>query len=346
MANGSPSTPSSGNPGDEKTTKDAPGLSPFALMPPLPKPMIRKVLPPLLVAPKLMLTLAWVAVYGLVASLIFHRLQIPLRNLGEEITILNGIVLGVLLVFRNNAAYDRWWEGRKLWGQLVNDSRNLALAARSLANPPQEETREFGRILIGFAHALRMHLRGRVALNEIPGFENDNRRPAHVPAFLAHLAHQRIVAWRDAQRIDGFGLLRLHELAQASMNVCGACERIRTTPLAYSYRALLRHGTVIYTMLAPIYTVAAFGPMGLPVLMLVFYFLIGVEIAADDIEEPFGHDGDDLSLNAYCKVIESSVVELLLAEPGREAEARSVAAELSIPYRPSRPPEPMQADAS
>jgi putative membrane protein len=312
----------------------------------MPKPILRRLVPPLPVAPKLLLAVAGVAAYGLLAGLLFRRLNLPLADLGEGITVLNGIVLGVLLVFRNNAAYDRWWEGRKLWGQLINDTRNLCLESRSLAAPRPEEARELGRALIGFAHATRLHLRGAVTLAEVPGFEGDARRPAHVPAFLAHLVFDRIARWRADGRVDGFAMRALLDLARGLMDACGACERIRNTPLAYSYRALLRHGTLLYTAIAPIYTVRAFGPWGLPVLVLVFYFLIGVEIAAEDIEDPFGHDGDDLSLDAYCRVVESSVAELLLSASGEEPEARAAAEGLSVGYNPSRPPEPAPAHAS
>jgi putative membrane protein len=310
------------------------------------KPMLRRLLPPLPVAPKLLLAVGGVAVYGLLVSLVFHRLRVPLTDLGEGITVLNGIVLGVLLVFRNNAAYDRWWEGRKLWGQLINDIRNLCLASRSLATPEGDEGRTMGRALIGFAHALRLHLRGRVTLAEVPGFEGDPRRPVHVPAFLAHLVYECIARWRAAGRIDGFALKALLDVARGLMGTCGACERIRNAPLAYSYRALLRHGTLLYAALAPLYTVRAFGLWGLPVLALVFYFLFGVEIAAEAIEDPFGYDGDDLSLDAYCRAVESSVAELLLAASGEESEARAAAAGLSVAYGPSRPPEPAPAHAS
>src|SRR5262249_44411138 len=168
--------------------------------------------------------------------------------------------------------------------------------------------------LIGFAHALRLHLRGGGTLAEVPGFAGDPRHPAHVPAFLAHLVYDRIARWRASGRIDGFALRSLLDLARGLMDVCGACERIRNAPLPYSYRALLRHGTLLFSVLAPIYTVRAYGPWGLPVLALVFYFVVGVEVVAEDIENPFGYDGDDLSLDAYCKVVESSVAELLLAE--------------------------------
>src|SRR5215203_3855229 len=128
------------------------------------KPLFRRVLPPLPVAPKLLLALVAVGLYSLLVSLFFRGLKYPHTDYGEGITVLNGIVLGVLLVFRNNAAYDRWWEGRKLWGQLINDIRNLALACRSLAAPEGDDAREVGRAMVGFAHALRLHLRGGVSL--------------------------------------------------------------------------------------------------------------------------------------------------------------------------------------
>ncbi len=301
---------------------------------------LRGLLPPLPVAPKLLLAVGGVAVYGWLVGLFFRRFNFPQTDLGEGVTVLNGIVLGVLLVFRNNAAYDRWWEGRKLWGQLINDTRNLCLMSRTLAAPEDEEANEMARALIGFAHALRLHLRGDATLAEVPGFEGDPRRPAHVPAFLARLVYDRIAGWRVAGRIDGFALKALLDVARGLMDTCGACERIRNTPLAHSYRALLRHGTLLYMALAPIYTVCAFGLWGLPVLVLVFYFVIGLEIAAQDIEDPFGRDGDDLNLGSYCKVVESSVAELLLAASGEESEARAAADRLSVAYKPSRPPEP------
>lgn len=325
--------------GPNPTSGRPPG-KPGPIVLPATKPILRRFLPPLPVAPKLMVAIAGVAVYGLIASLLFHKFDIPLTDIGQGITILNGIVLGVLLVFRNNAAYDRWWEGRKLWGQLINDTRNLCLSARVLARPDVDESAELGRSLAGFAHALRLHLRGEASLAEISGFADDPRRPIHVPAFMAHLVYERFAEWRSAGRIDGFALKELLENARGLMNICGACERIRNTPLAHSYRALLRHGTLIYAAVAPVYTVAAFGPWGLPLLALVFYFLIGIEMAAEDIEDPFGYDGDDLSLDSYCRTIDSSVAELLLSQPGEGQGTREGSETARAPHGSGRTPGP------
>lgn len=310
------------------------------------RPMLRRVVPPLPVAPRLVLAVGVVTLYGLVVGVLARRLDFPLEDIGQGVTVLNGIVLGVLLVFRNNAAYDRWWEGRKVWGQLINDVRNLCVTARGLADPPEAEAREFGRALVGFAHALRMHLRGGATLAEVPGYAGDARRPAHVPGFLAGRVMEQIGAWRAVGRIDGFALQMLVDQARGLLDHCGVCERIRNTPLAHSYRALLRHGTLIYSAIAPIYVVRAVGLWGVPVLGLVFYFLFGVEMAAEHVEEPFGTDGDDLTLGAYCNVIEASVAELLLAPSGEEPDARAAAEGLHVDYKPSRPPEPAPVQAS
>jgi putative membrane protein len=304
------------------------------------------VVPSLHVGSRLAGWMAAALAYTLAVVLTVHVLELPEWAAGNELAALLGVGLGTMIVFRNNAANDRWWEARKLWGQLINDIRNLSLGCRSLAAPDRDEAREMGRALVGFAHALRLHLRGGVSLDEVPGFNGDPRRPAHVPAFLSHLVHERLAHWRAAGRIDGFALQSLMLVSRGFMDTCGACERIRNTPLAYSYRALLRHGTLIYTLIAPIYTVRAFGAWGIPVLLLVFYFLTGVEIAAEDIEDPFGYEGDDLTLDAYCRVVESSVAELLLAESGEEGDARAAAEGSSLPYGPSRPPEPAPAHAS
>src|SRR5436853_89866 len=97
--------------------------------------------------------------YALGVALFLNYLDYPPWKAGTEWVAINGIVLGTLLVFRNKEAYERWWEARKLWGQLINDIRNLALKVRANVDLSDEERREFRRVLIAFPHALKCHLR-------------------------------------------------------------------------------------------------------------------------------------------------------------------------------------------
>ena len=229
----------------------------------------------------------------------------------DEFAAVNGLVLSVLIGFRTKAAYDRWWEGRVLWGKLVNDSRNLCLKAVALADPPEDDRRLLARIAAGFPIALMWTLRGPVKLQDIPGFETEAGNPGHVPADLARRAVALLQAWRDDGRIDGHALQVLDTHAAAYMDVAGACERIRNTPLPDSYLTLLRHGLVLGLLLLPWSLSDNLGLWVVPVMALVVYFLIGVELIAEAVEQPFGFDGDDLPLERYCTNIRRNALDIL-----------------------------------
>jgi putative membrane protein len=239
-------------------------------------------------------------------------LELPTWPAGKEAAATLGVAMGVLVVLRNNAANDRWWEGRKLWGQLINDSRNLALKARAHAAAGPDEYHQLGRLLTGFAHALRLHLRGVGGVRAVPGFEKEATDFPHAPGYVAELVHQLLNRWnREGKLRDTVWVLDVH--ARALMDICGACERIRNTPLPASYRALLRCGIGVYILLAPWAVAPEMGWWGLGLLGLEFAFLLGIELTAESIEEPFGTDEDDLPLESYCQTVETFVRGMLEA---------------------------------
>lgn len=223
----------------------------------------------------------------------------------------SGIVLGVLLVVHTNTANMRWWEGRSLWGNLINHSRNLALKSVLLVHVDAAERQKIAQWLVGFAHALRLHLRQGAKLSEVPGFENHAATPTHVPMWFARQFYDQASQWLAAGRIDGIMLRTLDEHLRALMDVCGACEKIRFTPLPLSFRALLRHGIVLYLAVAPFYIIHELGIWSIPAFAVVCYFLVGTELLAEDVEEPFGIGPDNLDLDGYCRTIERSVREVL-----------------------------------
>lgn len=220
-----------------------------------------------------------------------------------------GAALTILLVLRTNSSYDRWWEARKLWGQLVNDSRNLALKVSSMADVPPAEKQHVARLIVGFARCLKEHLRRGVleeTLEQLP--EKVPERIHHVPAYLSGRLFEIVRGWRDQGTLHRLDHHLMDKHISALMDICGACERIRNTPLPLSHRTLIPQLLAVYL---------AFLPVGLEnshwnVLMVgaVGYFLIGLELVADDIEEPFGHDLDDLPLDRIADNIERSVVEI------------------------------------
>jgi putative membrane protein len=250
------------------------------------------------------------------AAIAFAKIRLGVKPVdwGIGATATLGALLAFLVSFRANAAYNRWWEARQLWGRLVNESRNLALKARVHTTAPADDLQALATWIAGFAVALREHLRAGIELNQVPGFESAAERPKHVPQHVALCIHRMLARWFQEGHTHGDALRMLDLHAKALMDVCGACERIRNTPLSASYRALVRHAIAVYLLATPVTIVLGYGWIAIPGHIVVSYFLLGVEITAEHIEQPFGCDADDLPLDALCEVIRSSTAEALGVE--------------------------------
>ncbi len=272
---------------------------------------LRRLFPPLKVKSKLWSSMVLLTAYGLLVGLAIWFEHLPPIEWGAESTVVNGLALGFLVGFRNNHAYDRWWEARKLWGQLINENRNLCLKVRSLRSIEIADRDAIGRLLIAFAETLKDHLRRRDGSDESAAPDEQKGQWSHRPSRVAGELVDIMVRCQREGRIDGWGMLWLDAQLKCLMDICGSCERIRNTPLSSSYRALLRHGIALYLVVAPFYLIEDTGLYGLPMFILAAYFLMGIELVAEEIEEPFGAGGDNLPLERYCATIASSVHEIL-----------------------------------
>lgn len=227
-----------------------------------------------------------------------------------------GFAISMLLVFRTNTAYDRWWEGRKLWGQLVNVSRNLAVRASVFLRPEDTEGRaHFTTLITHFAHELRKHLQRewtRVELDERPHPEIPQLdRTKHVPAQVVALMQQRVQRLYREGAISGEQLIVLNTDITAFLDICGACERIKNTPIPFSYSSFIKKFIVIYVLTLPLGIVLSLGYLAVPVVMFIAYVLASLEIIAEEIEDPFGTDVNDLPMERLCATIGNSVGEIL-----------------------------------
>jgi putative membrane protein len=259
----------------------------------------RRLWPPLPVWPKLDAAVAAVAAYTLAATLVHRHWPLDVPDWGAAAAGLNALILGVLLGFRNAQAYDRWWEGRKLWGALVNDCRNLAAKAAALPGLAPADRAALRGLIAGFPPALARHLR--------------NPQSPHEPQRQAAALFALLRGWRDAGRLTEIDLVLLDPHARAWLDIAGACERIRNSPLPLSYRSLLRHGLVLHLAATPWLIVERSGWWAIPAASLLAYFLLGIEFTAASIENPFGDDRDDLPLDAIAAGIAQCVDETLAA---------------------------------
>lgn len=226
-----------------------------------------------------------------------------------------GLVLSIVLVFRTNRAYDRWWEARILWGKLVNVSRNLAVKTVRVAGADPDDRAQVHRLIAGFAFALKEHLREGTTLSQVPGWDEAEESPRHVPAWLTSQLYARFAEWKDAGRIDSNELLVIDRDAHELLNICGGCERIRNTLIAGSYRSFSLKCLFLYLLALPWGLVNDLKWVAMPLTMIFTYVMVGLETIADNVEEPFGYDLDDLDLERLCLTIDSSTSEVLGVAP-------------------------------
>jgi putative membrane protein len=227
-----------------------------------------------------------------------------------------GFAISMLLVFRTNTAYDRWWEGRKLWGSLVNNSRNLAIKLNGLLKIEDDNNRSFFiNIIPLFVFELKNHLQKeetRFQLDEKPHPEIPNfDRNKHVPNQVASTIMKRLFLLQEQQVITGEQLLVLNGEASSLLDICGACERIKNTPIPYSYSSFIKKFISLYILTLPIGYVFTLGYLVIPVVIFVFYVLGSLEVIAEEIEDPFGKDTNDLPMERMSENIKRNVIEIL-----------------------------------
>ena len=239
-----------------------------------------------------------------------------LQNLPVMHTLL-GFVLSLLLVFRTNTAYDRWWEGRKLWGSLVNNSRNLAIKLAAILEDDPEERSFFSKIIPAYAYALHNHLGEENTRTLL--FATDKKHPSlkdidhdkHVPNQVALLMFKRINALYKNNKISGDQLIIINAELQSFTEICGACERIKNTPIPFSYSGFIKKFIFFYVMSLPFGYVFTLGYYVVPVVAFIFYVLASLETIAEEIEDPFGDDANDLPTDKIAQNIQKHIREIL-----------------------------------
>lgn len=251
---------------------------------------------------------------GVIGYLEVEYWKLSEKSYVKNITVMHGMlgfVISLLLVFRTNTAYDRWWEGRKMWGSLVNNSRNLALKLAVILE--DEKDRQFFRKMISsYASILHKHLSDVETSQQL--FENldltiDHHK--HRPNQVAKMMFQKINDLYEAKKISGDQLIIINSEIQSFTDICGACERIKNTPIPYSYSAFIKKFIFFYVMTLPFGYSFSLGYYVAPVVVFIFYVLASLELIAEEIEDPFGNDENDLPTLKMAENIKKHVAELI-----------------------------------
>jgi putative membrane protein len=238
-----------------------------------------------------------------------------------------GIALGIFLGFRNNTSYDRFWEGRKLWGRLVNTSRSLTRQILVFIGPSAGEAatdaddlrrlhRDLVYRVIAYVHSLRHHLRDSepfgdleplLGADETDSLRNEHNRPIAVLQALADRFRQ---AWRDG-RLHALHLAELERSLTDLTDIQGGCERIKSTPIPASYTILIHRIVAVYSMTLPFGIVDSVGSATPVVVVLIGYAFYGLDAIGDEIENPFGTDPNDLPLSTLSRMLEVNLRQRL-----------------------------------
>lgn len=275
------------------------------------------------IAPQILLA----ALLGGIVAFLHERVPEDFPVLTVVPFTLIGLAFAIFLGFRNNAAYDRYWEGRKLWGQLLIDTRSLGRQCTTLIGPrkvaegsEELEARDVSRrmiyMAIAYSHALRHHLRGTKPDEDLSAYLS----PADAVAALARSnVPDGVLALlgRDLRRCLGRGwisdqlALAIDERLTSMAAVLAGCERIRNTPLPFAYTLLLHRTAYLYCFLLPFGLVDTIGAMTPIVVAIVSYTFFGLDALGDEIEEPFGDLPNDLPLSAMSRTIEINLRQAL-----------------------------------
>ena len=257
-------------------------------------------------------------IYGIYAGAIVF-LELHYTNFKSTISIhsLLGFVIGLLLVFRTNTAYDRWWEGRKVLGALVNTARNVALKYHTFSNElTSSEKKAFAALISNYVFSMKNHLRDKVIVEEMSFNEKMNEKEYtqtnHKPNLVAGKLYECVKHLYDEKQISGEVYITIDQQLKEFTDIVGKCERIKKTPIPKSYNIFLKKFIFIYTFTLPLGLATTFFYWAVPISMFVLYILASLELLAEEIENPFGEDSNDLPVDDICNTIKSNVEEILI----------------------------------
>jgi putative membrane protein len=261
-------------------------------------------------------------IFGFLISLLnAFGIDVSLPTLSSVVP---SIVLGLLLVFRTNTAYERFWEGRKAWGTLVNTVRNLAriIWVTVEEKDPKDRHEKIAalRLLVAFAVATKLHLRSEPIVTELEALmppdcyeklKTMNNPPLEVAFWIGNYFQQQY----NRDRIDGYQLINMFQLLDKMVEVLGSCERILRTPIPLAYSIHLKQLLLLYCLTLPFQVVMELGWSTAPIVALISFAVFGIEEIGIEIENPFGRDPNDLPLDQICQTMQININDLITLAP-------------------------------
>ncbi|MCA1557884.1 MAG: hypothetical protein LC731_05015 [Acidobacteria bacterium] len=274
---------------------------------------------------RVLLVVAWAAVVVAI-----HKYVYPVA-VPSTVHALVGVAIGLLLVIRTNASYERFWEGRKMWGGMVNESRNLARTTTAFLREHPRTTEAVILWTVAFAYSSMHALRGSKGMGPVaerlPADEvRDTLASEHVPSAIALRISAHLNEARRRGHISDYVAMTLDNNVQLLIDYIGACERIHKTPLPFAYVVHLRRALILYCITLPFALIDSYGWSTVIDTLLIAYILFGIEEIGVEIEDPFGEDDNDLPLEKICGTIERNLLGVISESPGAERMGKGAGA--------------------
>jgi len=272
---------------------------------------------------RIMRSVLAIGAYTAVLCLVVHYFNLfDMIHMNTSVFSLLGVILSILLVFRTNSAYDRWWEGRKQWGALVNHTRNMAIYVNTMFPKEDKEVRRyFGKHIANFCFALAEHLREGTKLDKLIYLTDEDlatyETKGHIPNHISMLIFDRMAQGHREGELNEGDYINIKAQHQALLDILGACERIKKTPIPFSYAVYLKIFITTYGLMLPFALINTFYFATVPLVMFIFFALLGVELLGEEIEDPFGLDCNDLPTGDIAHTIKTNIFEILEDRSGK-----------------------------
>jgi putative membrane protein len=274
------------------------------------------------VIPAILPRVIFCGVFGLIISwLHYYGFNVSLPILSSVVP---SIVLGLLLVFRTNTAYERYWEGRKLWGTLVNTvrnfSRNVWVTIQEESPEDRKEKIQILYFLVAFSIATKLHLRSESVNTELihlipqiwlDKIKESNNRPLEIAFWIGDYLQKQ----HEKQHVNSYQLANLFKFIDTMVDCLGGCERILKTPIPLAYSIHIKQLLLIYCLSLPFQVVNDLDWWTAPIVAVISFTVFGIEAIGLEIENPFGRDPNDLPLDNICKIMQTNIEELISFAP-------------------------------
>jgi len=246
----------------------------------------------------------------------YEHMDVDEIDIPLSISTVLGFAISLLLGFRTNAAYDRWWEARKVWGAIVNDSRTLMRQLMGYADLHEEESRSMANLIIGWTYALKAVLRNQDPIEAIEAFASQDdikqlQNQNNIPNGLLNLIELRLKQLKNQNSIDVYQMVSLNDTLERLCDSMGKCERIKNTVFPIQYRVFTNAAIVIFMIMLPFGMLESTGIFVIPISAAVMFFFLFMELIAHYLQNPFRNKDSDTPMSAICRTIEINLLQMV-----------------------------------